>query len=123
MTNARLRSRATRREKHVLPPDDAAIQGTHKNGHAPAGMVEPEARGSGHGCRERSGHSEGEQIIRLGPIEIVRLWSEVLNKITKSECVLEGFPDMEPRDFVFMFMNANHCLDDAIVNRIEFKYL
>lgn len=35
----------------------------------------------------------------------------------------EGFPDMAPRRFIAMFMAANRCYFDTLVNRIEFEYV
>lgn len=68
------------------------------------------------------GLGKGGKINRLKVIEVVSTRSEPLNAITKEECVLEGFPDMEPAEFVAMIVKHHKCEPDKIVNRIEFKY-
>ena len=69
------------------------------------------------------GLKKGEKVERMCVIEIVSCRSEYLMNITKAECVLEGFPNMEPAEFVQMFCAMNHCYPDTSVNRIEFKYV
>jgi hypothetical protein len=75
------------------------------------------------GVEKCQGIPKGQKIVRMGPIEIVGARKEILNAITQAECILEGFPEMDPHAFVMMFMAANNCMDDAEVNRIEYKYL
>lgn len=69
------------------------------------------------------GLGKGGKINRLKVIEIVSTRGEPLNAITKAECVLEGFPDMEPAEFVEMMVKHHRCPPDKIINRIEFKYV
>jgi len=69
------------------------------------------------------GLGKGGKINRLKVIKVVSVLSEPLNAITKAECVLEGFPDMEPAEFVEMMVKHYKCKPDKIINRIEFKYV
>jgi len=66
-------------------------------------------------------------------IEVVSMRKEPLNRLQKdmkygfSETTLEGFPEGSPKhwpsEFVSMFCDSMKCDPDAIVNRIEFKYV
>jgi hypothetical protein len=39
------------------------------------------------------------------------------------ECVLEGFPDLTPSEFVRMFCESHKgCTRESVVNRIEFMF-
>lgn len=75
------------------------------------------------GVEKAMGLRRGESIKRLGLIKVISLSQEPLNSITKEECVKEGFPDMEPAEFVDLICKAYKCAPDQIVNRIEFEYL
>lgn len=75
------------------------------------------------GVEKCQGIPKGEKIVRLGEIEIVSVRREMLRDIRQDDCVLEGFPDMHPHNFVMMFMAANKCCDDEMINRIEFRYV
>lgn len=39
------------------------------------------------------------------------------------EMTREGFPGMDPAEFVRMFAQANRCLEATLANRIEFEYV
>ena len=67
------------------------------------------------------GLKKGEKAEKLVVITVVSVRQEPLYRIDKAECVREGFPDMEPEEFVTMFMAANRCEKHTIVTRIEFK--
>lgn len=67
------------------------------------------------------GLKKGEKVKRLYPIRILSIRGVALNEITQEECVLEGFPDMTPNEFILMFMNTHNCSPFEIVNRIEFE--
>ena len=73
------------------------------------------------------GLKKGETIQTLLPdgqcIQVVSGRSEPLNAITKADCILEGFPDMQPADFIAMLVKHYRCDPAAKVNRIEFKYI
>jgi len=70
------------------------------------------------------GLKKGEKINRLAMIRIVSVRKEPLNAITKSDCILEGFPEHTPETFVDMLQdNYGGIRPDEPVNRIEFEYL
>lgn len=75
------------------------------------------------GVEKSMGLRKGKKITRLGLIRVVNVRVEPLNAITKEDCILEGFPDFLPQDFVWMFCFNNKCKPDQQVNRIEFVYL
>lgn len=63
-------------------------------------------------------------LVRLGLIRILSVTFEPLNAITKEECIKEGFPEMEPADFIKMFCFANpDCVPEDIITRLEFEYV
>lgn len=90
------------------------------------------------------GLRKGESPEKIGgPITVVDVRRERLCDITPAECVLEGFPEMTPAQFVQMF-RASHrvpaggpgqfaaggrrlrsvpCEPDEEVTRIEFAYV
>jgi hypothetical protein len=41
----------------------------------------------------------------------------------REACLLEGFPEMEPAEFVETFAESHHCRVHDEVTRIEFEYL
>jgi hypothetical protein len=74
------------------------------------------------------GLKKGEAIQRLGgPIRVVSTREEMLANITAEDCVLEGFPGMQPHEFVAM-LDRHYSggkqtgLSYATVNRILFEY-
>ena len=73
------------------------------------------------------GLKKGEKIqplLRPGRcIEAVGTRPEALNRITKSDCIKEGFPTFTPKDFVDMICKHYRCVRDKAINRIEFKYV
>lgn len=69
------------------------------------------------------GLKKGEKVKRICEIEVVSVAWETLRSITPSECDLEGFPGMNPGEFVEMFCTANQCDPTVLVRRIEFKYV
>ena len=75
-------------------------------------------------CVKCMGLKKGEKIERLTPIELVDLRGEPLSFITKPDCILEGFPDMEPAEYIEMILKHNpDKTRHSEINRIEFKYL
>jgi len=72
--------------------------------------------------RKAMGLKPGEKVHRLGIIEVVSVRREPLWNITEDECRREGFPDMNPEDFVQFFCEGHQgCSPDSDVTRIEFK--
>ena len=69
------------------------------------------------------GLKKGQKVERIHPIRIVSARPEPLNSVTPSECVREGFPELSPEDFIYMFCRANKCKPEQTVNRISFFHL
>lgn len=69
------------------------------------------------------GLKRGSRITIICQIRILEVRSEQLSMMTKAECVLEGFPEMEPVEFVKMFAEFNRCDENAPVNRIAFEFI
>jgi hypothetical protein len=78
------------------------------------------------GCEKCQGIPKGGKVNQLHPISIVSNRSEPLSLMTsdysygKTECIDEGFPDLEPSEFVEMFCRHNGCSPHTIVQRIRF---
>ena len=64
----------------------------------------------------------GQKVKPLGLIRIVSIRREPLYKITQSDCILEGFPELTPREFTAMICNHYKCKEFESINRIEFAY-
>lgn len=81
------------------------------------------------GIEKGMGLKKGQKQVELGPIKIVSVRSEKLYMLIanprygRREVIREGFPEMTPRQFVRMFCEHNNCEPDAVVQRIEYKYL
>jgi hypothetical protein len=82
------------------------------------------------GCEKCMGRKPGEPLVRLGPIAILSVRRERLDRMITEpaygyeECRKEGFPEMTPRQFVDMFC-ASHkgCKPSTVVTRLRFEYL
>jgi hypothetical protein len=66
-------------------------------------------------CYERSPRAGGKPFM-IVRIERCDLWE--LGTTDQTECALEGFPAMSPRDFITMFAKINH-LDSASFEELE----
>ena len=75
------------------------------------------------GVEKCMGFKKGEKIKRLGMIRIIAVRREPLFEITKADCVLEGFPEMEPEDFIRMLCAHSKVDRNQTVTRIEFDYI
>lgn len=75
------------------------------------------------GAEKCMGLKRGEKVVRLGMIEIVSVRIEPLYLIDAADVGREGFPGMDPEEFVEMFCRANRCRPDAMITRIEYRYL
>jgi len=80
--------------------------------------------------KKSMGLKKGETVERLALLQCVGNRRERLYKMIadpeygKAECILEGFPDMTPAEFVEMYVKAKkgrHAGDE--VSRIEFRYV
>lgn len=75
-------------------------------------------------CRKVIGRKPGEALVRIVDVEVVSVRREPLNAITPAEVALEGFPDMEPREFIQrFFVDAQGMQPSDEVTRIEWRYL
>jgi hypothetical protein len=82
------------------------------------------------GCRKCMGLKPGEKIERLGKIVVKSVRREYLDRMLvtpaygRQECILEGFPDMTPAEFVDMFCKSHRpCRPHWCITRIEYEYL
>jgi hypothetical protein len=69
------------------------------------------------------GLKKGEKIKRICKIEVVSVRREILWKMGQGDCAKEGFPQLTLGQFLAMFCKSSGKPSDAIVNRIEFKYV
>jgi hypothetical protein len=70
------------------------------------------------------GLKKGQQVERIGgPIEVTGIWREPLGAITQAEVIAEGFPQMNPAEFVRFFCASMNCDAATEVTRIGFRYL
>jgi hypothetical protein len=69
------------------------------------------------------GRRKGEKVVSLGRIEVLSVRREPLSLITQDEVVKEGFPDCTPAQFIRMLVNQQDMKPNALVTRIEYKYL
>ncbi len=75
-------------------------------------------------CRKVMGRKPGEPLVRIVDVEVVAASREPLSAITPDEVAREGFPGMEPHDFVQrFFVDAQGLGPDAEVTRIQWRYL
>jgi hypothetical protein len=80
-------------------------------------------------CEKCMGLKKGEKVNKLKQIRVTGIRYEPLNMMVRDrrygekECKLEGFPYMEPDDFVQMLVDNYKCDPSKLVNRIEFEYL
>lgn len=78
--------------------------------------------------KKAMGLRKGEQIQRLGLIEVTDVRRERLDCMTcvetygREECRREGFPKYTPDEFIAMFCDSHKgCIPSHMVTRIEFK--
>lgn len=69
------------------------------------------------------GLKKGETVKKLGTTRVVNVRREQLREIEPSDCDLEGFPEYDPYQFMYMFCEHNGCTPDTLVTRIEFERL
>ena len=69
------------------------------------------------------GLRKGQQVVRLGVIEIVSIRREPLSAMTDDDCAREGFPQFCAREFIAMLASHNGSSADVEVTRIEFHKL
>lgn len=82
-------------------------------------------------CRKVMGRKAGEPLVRLAQVEVVGVRRERLSLMWLNgdaygarEVELEGFPGMDPREFVRRyFTEAQGLGPSTLVTRIEWRYL
>ena len=87
-------------------------------------------------CEKCQGLKKDQHPVVMGKIRIISVRREPLDVLTDrnysisysataaaQECIMEGFPEMSPEEFVRMFCEHNGCDEFAWVTRIEFEYL
>jgi len=76
-------------------------------------------------CEKCMGLQKGEKINKLCQIRVVDVRSERLDDLhyNLADLEKEGFPDMEPEDFIEMFTREMKCPVNQEVTRIEFEYM
>ena len=81
-------------------------------------------------CRKVQGRKPGEPLERLAEVEVVNVWRERLSDLfdtrfdNDGEVGKEGFPDMDPGEFVErFFVDAQGMSEHDEVTRIEWRYL
>jgi len=69
------------------------------------------------------GLKPGEKIVKMGQIEVVSVRREQLGAVTPEECVLEGFPDLTPGEFIELYRRGRKLPVDYVITRIEFRHV
>lgn len=70
------------------------------------------------------GLKKGEKIEKIHVIEIISNRPDPLNDLTQAECVLEGFPGLDPAWLRRLLLSmAPKTWKGGHPNRIEFKYV
>ncbi|SER95870.1 hypothetical protein SAMN05216188_11887 [Lentzea xinjiangensis] len=84
-------------------------------------------------CRKVMGRKPGEPLVRVAEVEVVEVWREPLGMVLPSwgrrkygeaEMTREGFPGLEPAEFVRRyFTEAQGMTENDTVTRIEWRFL
>lgn len=75
-------------------------------------------------CRKVMGRKPGEPLERICDVEVTSVRREPLAAISWADCIREGFPAMQPAEFVAFFCGSHKgCTPDTVVTRIEWRYL
>ena len=70
------------------------------------------------------GLKPGEKVRRLAVLRVRSVRREPLWKINTHDCRREGFPELNPEQFVEMFCRSHiGCTPSTVVTRIEFDYV
>jgi hypothetical protein len=70
------------------------------------------------------GLMKGEKVEKIGgPIKVVSVRQEPLNRIGYADLPREGFPNHYPTEFIAMFIRSHKCGVSTEVTRIEFSYV
>ncbi len=84
-------------------------------------------------CRKVMGRRKGEPLVRIAEVEVVSVGRQPLDLLAPpvgdpaygaEEMAREGFPGMDPREFIRKYFVEAQGMDPAAtVTRIEWKYL
>ncbi|WP_234795765.1 hypothetical protein [Mycobacteroides chelonae] len=75
-------------------------------------------------CRKVMGRKQGEPLVRLVDVEVVSVYRQQLNAITREDVAREGFAGWTTRRFVKFFCDSHQGCDPwSEVTRIEWRYL
>ena len=82
-------------------------------------------------CRKVMGRTKGEPLERIVDVEVVHVQRHPLSALltadpqeARDEVTMEGFPGMEPADFIrTFFIEAQGMSAADMVTRIEWRYL
>lgn len=82
------------------------------------------------GVEKGQGIPKGGKIARIRPVQITSVRFEPVQAIVEQpirdgvpETVSEGFPDMDPWEFLAFFCKHNRCGAYDMCNRLGFRYL
>jgi hypothetical protein len=64
----------------------------------------------------------GQKVKRIGVIRVISTRREPLDAITQEDVVREGFPDLNPEEFIAVYCSCNGGDGSQSVNRIEFEH-
>lgn len=67
------------------------------------------------------GLKKGEKVKRLGLIRVTSVRREPLYTISADDVRREGFPEMEPEEFIQYFCRGHKCSPLDVITRIEFE--
>ena len=75
-------------------------------------------------CRKVMGRKPGEPLERICEVEVVSIRRESLAAIDYAEVCCEGFPGMQPSEFIRRYFEEAQGMSSAdMVTRIEWRYL
>ena len=70
------------------------------------------------GILKGQGLKKGEKVTKLHASRCVSNTPARVDSVTKANCIAEGFPELEPAQFVEFFCKHNKVTPDTIINRI-----
>ncbi len=75
------------------------------------------------GIKQGQGLKKGEKVERLHLSRCISNTPARVDSVTKDNCIAEGFPHLEPAQFIEFFCKHNRCSPDTVINRIVFEHL
>lgn len=74
------------------------------------------------GIEKGQGLRRGESQVVVARVLVAGVRRERLDAITQADVIAEGFPDLDPDEFIDLFCKLNKCEPEAEVTRISFRY-